>query len=100
MDWGSVFPVRLKEARLKAGLSQEQLGIKAGFSDSASSRVNQYERLKHLPHLQDAIRLADALKVPLPSLFCQDAEVAADIVKFLALGKEQRKQLLGMIDQL
>lgn len=38
----SVFPKRLKQARLRSGLTQEQLGIQAGIDEfSASARVNQ-----------------------------------------------------------
>ena len=36
---------RLKEARLRSGLSQEKLGVLAGIDEaSASARMNQYER--------------------------------------------------------
>ena len=41
---------RLKEARLEAGLSQKELGVKAGIDQfSASPRMNQYETGKHTP---------------------------------------------------
>ena len=45
MEDGSVISRRLKQARVLAGLSQKQLGIKAGIDEfSASPRINQYER--------------------------------------------------------
>ena len=40
----SVFSNRLKEARVKKGRSQEQLGLDAGLDPmSASTRMNRYE---------------------------------------------------------
>jgi transcriptional regulator with XRE-family HTH domain len=97
----SIVAERLKEARLHVGISQKQLGIQAGIDDfSASARINQYERGKHMPDLQTLTRLAAVMGVPVPYFYCQDAELAAVIVKFSALGKAQRKKLLGLIGEL
>jgi transcriptional regulator with XRE-family HTH domain len=94
----SIVAKRLKEARSRAGISQKQLGIKAGIDDfSASARINQYERGKHMPDLQTLTRLAAVLQIPVPYFYCQDAELADVIVKFSALGRAQRKRLLGLI---
>src|SRR5580692_12810367 len=94
----SIVAKRLKEARLQAGISQKQLGIKAGIDDfSASARINQYERGKHMPDLQTLTRLAAVLQIPVPYFYCHDAELADVIVKFSALGRAQRKRLLGLI---
>ena len=60
-----MLPHRLKAARLKAGLSQERLGILAGIDEStASARMNQYERGIHTPDFELACRLASVLHVP------------------------------------
>lgn len=100
MDGTSIVAKRLRESRLRAGISQKQLGIKAGIDDfSASARINQYERGKHMPDLQTVTRLAAVLRVPVPYFYCQDAELADIIVKFSALGKAQRKRLLGLVDE-
>jgi transcriptional regulator with XRE-family HTH domain len=94
----SIVAKRLKEARLQAGISQKQLGIKAGIDDfSASARINQYERGKHMPDLQTLSRLAAVLQTPVPYFYCQDTELADVIVKFSALGRAQRKRLLGQM---
>jgi transcriptional regulator with XRE-family HTH domain len=94
----SIVAKRLKEARQKAGLSQKQLGIKAGIDPfSASARINQYERGKHMPDLQTLTRLAAVMQVPVPYLYCQDAELAELIVKFAAAGKAERKRLLDCV---
>jgi transcriptional regulator with XRE-family HTH domain len=97
----SIVAERLKEARLHVGISQKQLGIQAGIDAfSASARINQYERGKHMPDLQTLTRLAAVMGVPVPYFYCQDAELAAVIVKFAALGKAQRKKLLGLIGEI
>ena len=93
----SIVARRLKEARLRAGISQKQLGIKAGIDEfSASSRINQYERGKHMPGLQILTRLAAVMQVPVPYFYCLDPELADVIVKFSSLGKAQRRRLLGL----
>jgi transcriptional regulator with XRE-family HTH domain len=97
----SIVAERLKEARLRAGLSQKQLGIKAGIDpSSASARINQYERGKHMPDLQTLARLAAVMQVPAPYFYCPDAELAAVIVKFSALGQAQKKRWLGLMAEL
>ena len=59
----SVIARRLREAQTRAGLSQKQLGIKAGIDEfSASPRINQYERGKHTPDYSTVERLAKVLK--------------------------------------
>jgi transcriptional regulator with XRE-family HTH domain len=97
----SIVAKHIKEARLRAGLSQKQLGIKAEIDEfSASARINQYERGKHTPDLQTLTRLARVMHVPAPYFYCEDEELAEVILKFSALGKAQRKRLLGLLDGL
>jgi transcriptional regulator with XRE-family HTH domain len=94
----SVVAARLKEARLRAGISQKQLGIKAGIDAfSASARINQYERGKHMPDLLTVGRLAAVLKVPAAYFYCEDAELAEVIVRFASLGKAQRRRVIALM---
>ena len=94
----SIVAIRLKEARLKADLSQKELGIRAGIDEfSASARVNQYERGKHMPDLQSLERLAAVLKVPVPYFYCRDSEMAELLIRYTALGKTQRKRVLALL---
>jgi transcriptional regulator with XRE-family HTH domain len=73
----TIFAERLKAARNRAGLSQKQLGILAGIDEfAASARMNQYERSKHLPDLDTAKRLADALDIPMAYLYCPEDDLA------------------------
>ena len=96
----SIVARRLKEARLRARLSQKRLGILAGIDEfSASARINQYERGKHMPDLPTVTRLAAVLKSPVPYFYCADAELADLILKIAPLGKAQKRRLLGLVDE-
>lgn len=96
----SIVARRLKEARLRAGISQKRLGILAKMDEfSASARVNQYERGKHMPDLPTVTRLAAVLKSPVPYFYCADAELADLILKIAPLGRAQKRRLLGLVDE-
>lgn len=91
---------RLREARLRARLSQKRLGILAGIDEfSSSARINQYERGKHMPDLQTVTRLAAVMQSPVPYFYCTDAELAELILKIAPLGKAQKRRLLGLVDE-
>jgi transcriptional regulator with XRE-family HTH domain len=96
----SIVARRLKEARLRAGISQKRLGILAKMDEfSASARINQYERGKHMPDLPTVTRLAAVLKSPVPYFYCADAELADLILKIAPLGRAQKRRLLGLVDE-
>ncbi|MGC3979679.1 MAG: helix-turn-helix transcriptional regulator [Steroidobacteraceae bacterium] len=98
MEETSIVASRLKEARLRAGLSQKQLGIQAGINQfSASARINQYERGKHTPDLQTLSKLAAVLDTPVPYFFCEDNELAEFICQFAALPKAKKKKVLASL---
>lgn len=100
MSEESVVAKRIKEARIRAGISQKQLGILAGIDAfSASPRINQYERGKHEPDLSTLTRLAEALQVPVPYFYCEDPELAQVIVGFARLRKSERKKILSLLDE-
>ncbi|WP_305374052.1 helix-turn-helix domain-containing protein [Photobacterium leiognathi] len=66
-------PVRLKAARKAAGLTQQQLGIALGMDpNTASARMNQYERGKHTPDYQTMQRIGKILGVPTAYFYCED----------------------------
>lgn len=78
-----VFSRRLREARLRLGISQANLGIAAKIDESSSSaRINQYEKGKHYPDYNTAERIAEVLKVPTPYLFAKEDEMAEWILQF------------------
>jgi transcriptional regulator with XRE-family HTH domain len=86
---------RLREARLAKGLSQKKLGIAAGIDEfTASPRVNQYERGKHIPDFTTLERLAKVLDVPVPYFYAADNELAEWIQCFPRLGKAEREKII------
>jgi transcriptional regulator with XRE-family HTH domain len=92
---------RLKEARLRAGLSQERLGTLAGLDEmSASSRMNQYERGKHTPGFFLIERLAQALHLPAPWFYTRDDDMAELLVAYHALPAEQKEKALAYVREL
>lgn len=95
----SPLPRRLKEARVKAGISQKSLGILAGIDEfSASSRVNHYEIGRHLPDYETARRLSDVLSVPTSYLYEEDDGVAKMILIFNQLTDSDRMKAIEMIE--
>ncbi len=86
---------RLKEARLIIGLSQKELGIRAGIDpSSASPRVNQYETGKHTPDFNTCTKLCEVLDVPVAFFYAEDDELAQLIKIFHALSHSQKNNLL------
>lgn len=78
-----MLPYRLKEARLKAGLSQQKLGILAGIDEAtASARMNQYERGIHTPDSALACRLAQVLKIPSCYFYAVEDDLALIIFNY------------------
>jgi len=72
-----MLPHRLKEARLRAGLSQQKLGILAGIDEAtASARMNQYERGIHTPDFALACRLAEVLDIPAGYFYTVEDDLA------------------------
>lgn len=62
----NIFPQRLKELRLKKGLTQTELGKKLGISQKSYSH---WESGKTEPSLENLIKLADLLEVSVGWLF-------------------------------
>ncbi len=97
----SIVATRLLERRELAGLSQEDLGVAAGMhKGNCGIQICQYETGTHMPKIDLMIRLAAALKVPLPYFYCQDPQLAVLILKFGTLGSEQRSRLLSLMADL
>ena len=89
---------RLREARELLGISQKQLGIKAGMDEfSASARMNQYERNKHVPDYSTTARLAKALGVPVTYLYANNDELAQLILDFSRASQRKRQQVRKLL---
>lgn len=99
MNIQMLFAERLKQARKLAELSQKQLGILAGMDEfSASARMNQYERGKHLPDLDTSKRLADVLKMPMAFFYCPEDKIAELLIKLSELSELEIETINGLID--
>ena len=89
---------RLRSARTKVGISQKQLGIQAGMDQfSASPRINQYERGKHVPDFATAARLAQVLLIPVTYLYADNDELAELILLFTSATKEVQEETLNTL---
>ncbi|QNA88713.1 helix-turn-helix transcriptional regulator [Massilia sp. Dwa41.01b] len=94
----SVFAKRMKEARLRAGLSQEKLGVLAGIDEmSSSARMNQYERGKHEPDFSLVERVAKVLDVPECYFYCKDDDVALVLVQMHQVPAGQKQEMIGAV---
>ncbi|MGZ4955089.1 MAG: helix-turn-helix domain-containing protein [Methylobacter sp.] len=92
------FPQRLKEARIRTGVSQKKLGILAGIDEfSSSARINQYEKGKHAPDFPMAKRLAAVLNIPTSYLYEADDDIASMLMLYYQLNDEERKKVLEEI---
>ena len=61
----SLFGRRLREARLRAGIAQDKLGVMIGLDEgSSSARMSRYENGVHEPPFIWVERMANALSVP------------------------------------
>lgn len=101
MPLTSPLPERLKEARTRKELTQQQLGELLGLAtNNASARMNQYERGKHTPDFDTLKRIADILDVPVAYFYCED-KLEAEIVEAMhRLEPEQKQALLTFIETL
>lgn len=95
--WGK----RLKEAREAIGLSQRELGIKAGIDPSvASTRINRYELGVHKADYPTSQRLAAVLGVPVAYLYADDDELALLIKRFHELAATERAEAIYALEQI
>ncbi|MGC0015906.1 helix-turn-helix domain-containing protein [Ralstonia pseudosolanacearum] len=96
----SVLARRLREARQRAGLSQEKLGIEAGLDPmSASTRMNRYELGRRVPAMELVDRIAAVLKVPASYFYAADDDEAALLLKFHELPMSGRAKVLAFLDE-
>jgi len=94
------FALRLREARKRVGISQMTLGVLAGIDEmSASPRINQYERGKHVPDLEMMARLASVLGVPTAYFLADEDLLARWILAYTRIGAEKRSEFLEQFEQ-
>lgn len=85
---------RLRQARERAGLPQDQLGVLAGLEESSSSaRISRYESGVHEPPLRFAESLARVLGVPAAYFYCGDDRLAEIMLHYAVMSEAQRREL-------
>ncbi len=90
----SLFGRRLREARLRAGIAQDKLGVLIGLDEgSSSARMSRYENGVHEPPFLWVERIADALEMPAAYFYCNDDRLAEIILVYSALPEKKRKSL-------
>lgn len=93
----SVFASRLKSARQAKGLSQEELGVRAGIEEfSARQRIYQYENGVHTPHFEMAEKIADVLGIPTALLYSRRDDEADILCLFHSMSEDSKKRLLTL----
>lgn len=94
----TLFGLRLREARERAGIPQDKLGVQIGLDEgTASTRISRYETGVHEPGFETAMKLAKALKVPVAYFYCPDSELASLILGWQSLSKADRKRIESMV---
>lgn len=90
----STFARRLREARLRANLPQDRLGVLAGIDESsASARISRYESGVHEPPFSLVNKLAAVLQVPTAFFYCEDDEMAGFVLEASALSADSWEKL-------
>jgi transcriptional regulator with XRE-family HTH domain len=89
---------RLRQAREELGLSQRELGVRAGLDPSvASPRINQYEQNKHAPNVAVLGQLAAVLGRPLAYFYAAEDDLAELITAFHRSSARERQKLMASI---
>ena len=85
-------------ARIRAGLTQHELGVLAGLNeDHASAKMNQYEQGVHIPKFPRLSDLASALHVPTAYFYAEADELAELLYVYEKLSKKDRQALAKLI---
>lgn len=94
----STLSKRLKEARLQAGLSQEELGLRIGLEPaSASTRMNRNELAKRVPDIELVERIAETLGLPAAYFYAVRDDEAELMRRFSALSAKGKKRVMEVI---
>ncbi|HEX5337713.1 MAG TPA: helix-turn-helix domain-containing protein [Gallionella sp.] len=97
----TLFARRLRAARKLLGVSQMELGVRAGIDESsASARINQYERGKHMPDFLTVCNLAKVLEVPTAYFYTEEEHLAELIMISGRLQTSDHKTLLDLATNL
>lgn len=94
----SIFGARLRQARRRANLPQDRLGVEIGLDEgSASARISRYESGVHEPPYSTAAKLAEVLRVPTAFFYAEPDELANLIQAWGEMSKDERDRLRSFI---
>lgn len=87
----TLFGRRLRDARLRAGLAQDKLGIMIGLDEGCSSaRMSRYENGVHEPPFLIAEQIAKVLGLSACYFYCSDERLAEIILNYSQLSDAER----------
>lgn len=90
----------MREARKRAGLPQDAVGVRIGLDEStASARISRYEGGIHEPPYDVAVKVANVLDVPTAFLYCENDELAGLILAWGKLDATDQKRLKLFVEQ-
>lgn len=97
----SLFGRRLREARLRAGVAQDKLGVMIGLDEgSSSARMSRYENGVHEPPFMWVEKMAVVLNLPAAYFYCGDDRLAEIMLAYTALSEKKRKLLAAYANEL
>lgn len=88
----TLFGRRLRDARLRAGIAQDKLGIMIGLDEGCSSaRMSRYENGVHEPPFLIAEQIAKVLGLSACYFYCSDERLAEIILNYSTLSDVERE---------
>lgn len=97
----TLFGRRLREARQKAGIPQDKLGVSIGIDEcSSSARISRYETGVHEPSLQIARLLARVLELPTAYFYCDDDQLADLLAAYWQLDGGKQTKVKELVEKL
>jgi transcriptional regulator with XRE-family HTH domain len=96
----SCFGQRLREARLRANIAQDKLGVAIGLDEgTASARISRYETGAHAPPFDIANRIGKTLGVPVAYFYCDDDALAEIIAAWGKASAVQQREIRKRVAQ-
>lgn len=96
-----LFGRRLRQARTRANLPQDKLGVLAGLEESSSSaRISRYESGIHEPPVRFAEALAKVLGISAAFFYCGDDRLAEVILLYSEMSEPKKRALSATAHEL
>nr|WP_315594116.1 helix-turn-helix transcriptional regulator [uncultured Cupriavidus sp.] len=95
----TLFGRRLRQARRRADVPQDRLGVQIGIDEhAASARISRYETGVHEPAFEIAVRLAKTLRLPAAYFYCEDDDLAELVLTWGCLSKADRNDVKALAE--